>query len=157
MKRLLLLLALYPAWLAMMAVHEFGHVLHARLSGGRVMRVELPLLGFSRTDVSPNPHLNFVAWGGPLWGSILPLILWLALRRTRVAGAAALFAGFCCVVNGAYLAVGWTMPDGDAGDLRRHGTPVWTMVVAGMALLSTGLYLWHRATTPISHAPPDTE
>lgn len=55
--------AVYGAWIAMLAVHEAGHVLHAWLSGGQVRRVVIPLVGFSETDVSPNPSPLFVAWG----------------------------------------------------------------------------------------------
>ena len=40
-------LGLYPSWLAMMAVHEAGHVLHAWASGGTVSVVRVPLAGFS--------------------------------------------------------------------------------------------------------------
>src|SRR5262245_61335406 len=44
------------SWLAMMTVHQFGHVLHAWLSGGTVSRVFLHPLTFSRTELSDNPH-----------------------------------------------------------------------------------------------------
>jgi hypothetical protein len=54
------------SWLAMQAVHEFGHMLHAWLSGGRVVQVVLHPLAISRTDVEPNPSPQFVVWGGPL-------------------------------------------------------------------------------------------
>ena len=63
---LLWLFAAYVAWLAMLAVHEAGHVLHAAATGGKVVRVELPLLGFSQTHVAPNPRPAVVAWGGAL-------------------------------------------------------------------------------------------
>src|SRR6202035_1855066 len=97
LRSLLILLALYASWEAMMGVHELGHVLHAKFSGGRVTAVHLPALGFSRTDVSPNPSPGFVAWGGPLWGSILPLLLWLSVRRScpRVRRLVTFFAGLC--------------------------------------------------------------
>jgi hypothetical protein len=64
---------LYASWLAMMAIHELGHVLHAWLSGGTVSLVYLRPFEFSRTDLSVNPHPQFVAWGGPLWGCVIPL------------------------------------------------------------------------------------
>ena len=62
------------SWLAMMALHEFGHMLHAWLSGGHVAKVVLHPLAISRTDVSPNSHPLFVVWGGPVWGTVLPLL-----------------------------------------------------------------------------------
>jgi hypothetical protein len=138
--------AAYVAWLAMMAVHEAGHVLHAWATGGRVVRVELPLLGFSRTDVSPNPRPGAVAWGGAVWGCLLPLAAWAASPRKaqRVRLAMQLFAGFCLIANGIYLGVGWIDGVGDAGDLMRHGTPAWVLVAFGMTATGGGLYLWHR-------------
>jgi hypothetical protein len=143
---LLVLPFLYACWLGMMCVHEAGHVLHAWASGGTVAAVRVPLLGFSITEFSANPHPHFVAWGGAIGGSVLPLIVWLAFaaRRWRGRGPVQFFAGFCLVANGLYLAVGWTARAGDAGDLRRYGTPVWVMVVAGGVAAGAGLYLWHR-------------
>jgi hypothetical protein len=68
---LLILFAIGLSWLAMMAIHEFGHVLHALVSGARVERVVLHPLAISRTDVSPNPHveriLAIVARFGDMW------------------------------------------------------------------------------------------
>jgi hypothetical protein len=134
----------------MMLLHELGHILHALLTGGHITHLSLPLLGFSRTDISPNPYPQFVAWGGPLWGALLPLLLLLLTPRTltRTRNAARLFAGFCLISNGAYLALGPLMTAGDAHDLLRHGAPAWTLVTSGLAALTAGLYLWHRATRP---------
>src|SRR5258706_15627661 len=69
----LVAIGVYPAWIAMMALHEAGHVLNALTSGGRVSSVTIPLLGFSRTDLSANPHPLWVAWGGPVWGCLFAL------------------------------------------------------------------------------------
>lgn len=137
---------LYAAWLGMMAVHEAGHVLHARLSGGVVERVEIPLLGLSQTFYSANPRPHFVTWGGPVWGCLVPLMALAAVMRgprlLRQTGQC--FAGFCLVANGAYLGVGWIDGASDAGELRAHGTPVWLMVVIGLIAVAAGLLLWHR-------------
>jgi hypothetical protein len=138
----------YPACLGLQAVHELGHVLHAAASGGRVAQVDLPLVGFSRTEVFPNPHPLFVAWGGVLWGSVLPVLAWRLVPRrfsgTRAAAGA--FAGLCLTANGAYLAVGWVDRVGDAGDLMKWGTPVWVMACAGSVGVAAGLWVWHRLT-----------
>lgn len=154
---------LLVSWPIMLATHELGHVLHANASGGRVIRVAVPLLGFSHTEVSPNPHPAFVAWGGVLWGCLLPLAAWgmgAALRRPR-AWAIGLFAGFCLIANGAYLAAAIVLPVGDAQDLLRLGVPRWTLVAAGLAMFAGGLAIGHVAdprraglrTSP-SAAPP---
>src|SRR5262249_32932220 len=100
----------------MMAVHEFGHVLNAMLSGGRVERVLLHLLAIARTDVSANPHPQFVAWGGAIWGTAIPLVLLAIVRiaARQYAYLAAFFAGFCCLANGLYLGAGSFGGVGDA-------------------------------------------
>lgn len=134
------------AWYAMMALHETGHVLHAWLSGGQVQRVVLPLADFSRTDVGPNPAPRFVAWGGAIWGCLLPLGLWglWRARRWRDGRAIQFVAGFCCIANGCYLGAGVFLPVGDARDLMVLGTPRWALGCFGIAALTAGLYLWHR-------------
>ena len=140
---------LYLCWLGMMAVHEAGHVLHARASGGVVDRVSVPLAGFSQTFYSVNPRPHFVAWGGAVWGCVAPLMmLGLASRGPRqLRGAIQFFAGFCLLVNGVYLGVGWTTRAGDAGDLLEHGTPVWVLMTFGAVASAGGLYLWHLLGT----------
>jgi hypothetical protein len=124
-----------------------------------VDRVHVPLLGFSRTLYTVNPRPGFVAWGGPVWGCLIPVIVFAVVALLRVPGAvrraAQFFAGFCLIANGAYLGVGWTTGAGDAGDLRRHGTPEWMMVTFGVVTSAFGLYVWHllgkRAAVEITH------
>jgi hypothetical protein len=66
------IVVVYLSWLGMMAVHETGHVLHATLSGGRIVFVSIPLFAISQTFVHPNPREHFVVWGGPAWGIAIP-------------------------------------------------------------------------------------
>src|SRR5690349_6018631 len=108
-------IGLYVCWIAMMAVHEAGHVLHAWAAGTQVLRVDIPLVGFSQTYLGANPRPLSVARGGPLWGALIPLVVFAACARAtrRVKRAAQFFAGFCLIVNGAYLGVGWTVRAGD--------------------------------------------
>jgi hypothetical protein len=155
MRVLLVPVAVYAGWLAMMIVHEGGHVLHAAVSGGVVERVDVPLLGFSQTHFTSNPRPHFVAWGGPVWGCVIPLLLLGVLTRAprRLRHAAQLFAGFCLIANGAYLGVGWTSNVGDAGDLRSHGTPPWVMITFGVITASAGLFLWHLLGTESRKQP----
>jgi hypothetical protein len=133
------------SWLAMQAVHEFGHVVHAWTSGGRVERVVLHPLEISRTDVAPDPHPQFVAWGGPVWGSLIPLGIHLVLWRCQWSRAwlSAFFAGFCFIANGGYLLGGSLFPVGDAQTLLDNGAPRWTLAIFGIAGLASGLYLWN--------------
>ena len=144
-RALALALFVYFCWLGMMGVHELGHVVHAKLSGGVVQRVSFPPLGFSQTILRYNPHPPMVAWGGPLWGSVLPVLLW-AIVPTRwsiVRRAMQFFAGFCLIANGAYIGIGWTIGAGDAGDLLHYGTPLWLMCAFGLVEITAGLLLWH--------------
>jgi hypothetical protein len=134
------------SWLAMMVVHEFGHVLHLWLSGGTVERVVLHPLVISRTDPGLNPRPLFVAWGGPVWGCIIPLILLgiVLLCRWSWWYLVRFFAGFCLIANGAYLAGGSFDEVGDAGDILRHGSPRWTLFLFGIPTVALGLWFWHR-------------
>jgi hypothetical protein len=137
---------LYVSWMAMMAVHESGHILATVIGGGRVRRVLIPFIGFSRTDVDPNPSPRLEVWGGPIWGSILPLLAWLLVRKSlpkSPAVAIGFFTGLCLVANGAYLGMGWTMSAGDAAELIKLGTPIWLLVAFGLATIVPGFYIWH--------------
>jgi hypothetical protein len=142
----LIAIFLYLCWLGMMAVHESGHVLHAWLSGGKVTSVQFGLWEFSRTNLSNNPHPQFVAWGGPIWGSIIPSIFYaLALKGPRILKHhMGFFCGFCLIANGSYIGLGWPMKVGDAGDLLRHGASAWTLSLFGLVTVVSGLMVWHR-------------
>jgi hypothetical protein len=137
---------IYLCWLGMMAVHESGHIIHTWLAGGIVSHVSFPLIGFSQTHVTYNPAPAFVAGGGFVWGSLIPLLFLLLsyFLHARFYRLMQFFTGFCLIANGLYLAIGWTMIAGDGHDLHRLGTPVWGMILTGTMLLCSGLYLWHR-------------
>jgi hypothetical protein len=133
------------SWLGMMTVHELGHVLHARLSGGVVSRVFLHPLSLSYTSLAQNPSPFFVAYGGLLWGSVLPLSLLLVPPRSaRLRQIARFFAGFCLVANGAYLIAGAWARTGDPGDLLRLGATRLPLLFAGTVAAGLGLLIWHR-------------
>jgi hypothetical protein len=136
-------------WLAMMAVHELGHVMGAVATGGAVERVVLHPLVISRTDVSPNPHPTLVVWAGPLIGVILPLAVLFVFKVGRVALAylPQFFAGFCLIANGAYIGVGSFGGIGDAGVMLRHGSPMWCLWLFGVGAIPLGFYLWNGLGT----------
>jgi hypothetical protein len=87
--------------------------------------VHFGLWEFSRTELSFNPHPLAVAWGGPLWGSLIPLVAGLLVRRRQARRRAIshFLSGFCLVANGAYIGVGWAWRVGDTHELLRLGTP----------------------------------
>ena len=141
----LIVTAALLAWLLLQVVHELGHVLGACLIGGTVQRVVLDPLTISRTDVEPNPQPLVVAWAGPVFGSLAPLAIWglMSAMRIRVAWLARFFAGCCLLANGLYLSVGSFGAIGDAGDIVRHGSPIWMLWLFGLATAPAGLWLWN--------------
>lgn len=134
------------SWLGMQAVHEFGHVCGAWLTGGRVSRVVLHPLTISRTDLSENPSPLVVVWAGPAVGVLLPLALWLAAAAVGIPGAFVLrfFAGFCLLTNGLYIGVGSFEQVGDCGEMLRHGSAPWQLWLFGAVAAPIGVWLWHR-------------
>jgi hypothetical protein len=134
------------SWLGMQAVHEFGHVLGAWLTGGQVAKVVLYPLTISRTDLAENPHPLVVVWCGPVLGVVLPLILWGMATGLRMPGAFVLrfFAGFCLIANGAYIAFGSFDRVGDCESMVRYGSSLWQLWFFGLVTVPLGLWLWHR-------------
>jgi hypothetical protein len=133
------------AWLWMQVVHELGHCLGAWATSGKVEKVVLHPLAISRTDVAPNPRPLIVVWAGPVAGVILPILFWAAAALLRWPGAwlARFFAGFCLLANGLYIGIGSFEQIGDAGDMIRHGSPVWTLWLFGLVTAPAGLALWN--------------
>jgi hypothetical protein len=135
------------SWLLMMVLHEAGHVLHGWLSSAQIAEIHLPLLGFSRTDFIVNPHPLFVAWGGAVWGCLLPLailaVVYYAVRNYSY--LARWFAGFCLIANGAYLAAGSFYKSGadDAGVIMQAGGAQWQLLLSGIPTVILGIYFWN--------------
>lgn len=133
------------SWLAMQVVHETGHVLHAWVSGATIRQVVLHPLEMSRTELRINPHPQFVAWGGVIWGCVLPIALVAVSRRLKllVHHLVRFFAGFCLVANGAYFIVGSIDLGADPGDLVRFGAPLWSVVTTGVLAAAVGFRVWN--------------
>ena len=133
------------SWLAMQAVHELGHVLGAVMTGGKVTEVVLHPFTISRTDVHPNPHPLFVAWSGPVIGAVLPLLAFFLARALRSPGVFLFrfLAGFCIIANGEYIGLGSIQGLADAGDMLRHGSSQWQLLLFGILTVPLGLYLWN--------------
>lgn len=138
-------LTLASCWYGMMLVHELGHVLHGVLGGAEVRRLVWRPDAFSRTDFGRNPSPEFVVWGGFVWGMLIPLALLGVARLVRMPHLFLLrfFAGFCLVVNGAYLGAGAVVPAGDTEELLRLGTPAWVLAVVGIPVAAAGLLMWN--------------
>jgi hypothetical protein len=150
MKRLhqvvLIVSTLLGSWLGMQAVHEFGHVLGAWATGGKVAKVVFHPLTISRTDLAENPHPLIVVWCGPVLGVVLPLIFWALAASVSMPGAYVprFFAGFCLIANGAYIAFGSFDRVGDCETMLRYGSALWQLWLFGLLTVPLGLWLWHR-------------
>jgi hypothetical protein len=165
LRAILIAATLLASWLGMQAVHEFGHVMGAWLTGGVVERVVLHPLTISRTDLSRNPQPLVVVWAGPVTGVVLPLAAWFVAVGSKSSGAFVLrfFAGFCLIANGLYIALGSLAAIGDCGEMLRHGSAPWQLWLFGIITTPAGFWLWHgqgkhfglgSAAEPIS--PPVT-
>lgn len=133
------------SWLAMMVVHELGHVVGAICTGATVQKVVLHPLAISRTDVGNSRHPLVVTWAGPIFGSLLPLSTFVVFRKAKwtCRPLARFFAGFCLVANGGYIGFGSLEQIGDAGDLLTHGSPIWTLWLFGIVTVPFGFWLWN--------------
>lgn len=142
---ILIVSTLIASWLGMQAVHEFGHVLGALLTGGRVEQVALHPLTISRTDVSPNPRPLIVVWAGPIAGVLIPLLAWsiVAIAKWPATFLIRFFAGFCLVANGLYIGIGSFWNIGDCGVMHQHGAAPWQLWVFGALTVPIGFLLWN--------------
>ncbi len=133
-------------WFLMMTLHELGHVIGARLTGGTVQRVILYPLAISRTDVSPNLNPLAVVWLGPILGSLIPIIIpWFVPNRyAALQDMVWFFAGFCLIANGAYISFGAFDRVGDCDVMLLHGSPLWVLLAYGGVSLAIGMFVWHR-------------
>lgn len=134
------------SWMAMMFVHNVGHLIYAWASGGDVNYWPFhPLAFFACPRLSNNPSPLLVLWGGPIWGCALPLLmLWLVRAVAPSQSYLALFfGGFCLVANGCHLAAGALYPFGDAARLLQWGVPDWALLLFGLPTTVAGLGLFH--------------
>jgi hypothetical protein len=132
-------------WLAMQAVHEFGHVLGAWATGAEVVRVALHPFIISRTDIGISPHPLIVVWAGPVIGVLLPLFAFLIAWASKSPGIYLFrfFAGFCLIANGVYIAFGPGDGAADSGVMMQHGAARWILILFGAMTIPTGFFLWH--------------
>ena len=147
MNQVILIASFIPfCWLAFMATHELGHVIAGLSTGGTITKVVVHPLAISRTDVSPNPNPLITVWAGPIIGVLLPLSAWTAFWKFKIPGdyLARFFAGFCMIANGAYIGIGSFENIGDAGDMMKHGSPIWLLWLFGTITVPFGFLIWHR-------------
>jgi hypothetical protein len=158
--QLLLIGTLLPlCWLLMQVVHEAGHILAAWATGGEIARVVLHPLAISRTDMAMNPWPLLVVWAGPLVGVLIPVLTLTVFKLARLPlrYPVRFFAGFCLIANGAYIGIGSFSGVGDAGEMLRHGAPMWCLLMFGAITLPSGLFLWHGLGRYFGLGPSDNQ
>lgn len=146
--RWLVLLAADAGWLwvLMLLTHEVGHGTAALLTGGQVVSTDLRPGVLGHTLVEPNPHPDWVVWGGFLSGGLLPLGAWGVARAVmpRATADLRLLAGFCLLANGVYLAVGGSETLTDTGVLLSLGWSWPALIGIGLLLAWPGYWLFRR-------------
>jgi len=152
---ILIISILWIGWLAMMLVHETGHVLGAIASGGTIRQVVWHPMVLSRTDVEPNPHPLIELWAGPIIGSLLPTIVASICLAFRLRSAYLIWVvvGFCLTANGAYIGIGAFDPVGDAREMVAHGMPRWTLALFGFIAAAAGVWIWHNISPHLGFGP----
>lgn len=127
-------------WLAMMLIHELGHVMAAALTGGRLVSVELRPGYLSHTLVEPNPRPAVVLWGGFLVGWVAPqatMPIW-RFSRGQIGPVLRAWAAFCLLAGGAYLAIGGTERLTDTGQLVAAGWSLPALIAIGVGVATVG-------------------
>lgn len=137
------------AWigLAMMFVHELGHVVAAIATGGTLGSVELRPGFLSHTLVVPNPRPAVVLWSGFLSGWLVPLLtapVW-RYERGLVGPTLRAWAAFCLLAGGLYLAIGGTERLTDTGELVRVGWSLPMLITIGLIVAGIGYACSRRA------------
>ena len=153
-RQILLITTFLPlCWYLMMAVHELGHVIGAKMSNGTVTKVVLHPLAISRTDVQPNSSPGIVVWAGPIFGCTLPLGIFFIshLFRNPLHYLVRFFTAFCFVANGAYIGFGSFDAIGDAGTMLKSGSPFWCLLLFGMLTIPVGFWLWNGQGLSLIH------
>jgi hypothetical protein len=90
-----------------------------------------------------------VVWAGPIFGVLLPLILWSVAVVLQISGAFVFrfFAGFCLIANGVYIGFGSFGRIGDCAVMLRSGSQTWQLWLFGAVTVPAGFWLWHGQAT----------
>lgn len=139
------LIVIPACWYLSLAAHEAGHAAAGEVTGCTRIQTRLPLLGFSETIRSPDPHELLTTAAGPIAGCVIPLVLWGVARAARLPGRPVLrfWAGFALVLNGTYIGVDAWIRGADGGQMVRAGAPAWVLMVLGGSAAAGGLWVWH--------------
>ncbi len=124
-------------------IHEFGHGINVLATGGSIGRISISPLSWSYISYAGGGEARATTWGGFLWETILPLLIFLGLWciKSRASFWALLLAMVALATTAIYMLVGAFLDIGDAGFLVRVGLPTWPFVAIGAGLLLLCLLL----------------
>ncbi len=155
-----LIQAILIVWMffyAMMGVHELGHILAAWMTGVTVTSVVWSPWSISRTDIQPNPSPLVVAWAGPIFGAILPVVIDLMLQLIirKLLPLSGSFAAFCLLTNGLYIGIGSFDHVGDCRELLANGAQLWHLWAFGLFFTTAGIWRLHQVDLAWGKAAPE--
>lgn len=144
---------LLASWCVMTTTHECGHLIGGWLGGATLVEADLWPWHLPQSMHAPDPHPLLTLWSGPLLGVLIPCTIAMLLRRNWMW----LFANFCLLANGLYLALAWLSGDNllDTARLLHAGTPPAT--IAAFCAVTIPLGYWRlRANilTVLCSRPP---
>jgi hypothetical protein len=133
---------LIVSWFAMLYSHELGHIVCGYACGGRLHSADLLPWHLPYSMFEPDPFPLITLWGGPLVGTVAPLVLAMLVRRSWLW----FIATFCLLANGMYIAVAWWSGDSflDTTKLLAHGAHPATIAVYCIVTIGAGYYGFRR-------------
>lgn len=139
-----------PFFIAMMVIHELGHIIAVKAMGATLVEVTWFPLSYTHFEDAKSPA--FIVWSGPVFGVVVPAALALGMIKSRWSHWFGAFTGFCFVANGVYLSFGILENVGDVGALVSYGTSPWLIGIIGAAMLVVGFLIWHYQGLAIKKA-----
>ncbi len=123
--------------------HEYGHALNLAATAGQVRHITVSPLGWSYCYYRTVHEHRAVAWGGFLWATIIPSLLFLVLWaiKSRLSFWAAIFAATALASEGVYMLTGVLFETGDAHRLITLGLPKAVLIVLGGVLVAVSVVL----------------
>src|SRR5829696_4046865 len=135
-------LLLAVSWCVMTFTHEPGHIVCGWAGGGTLRHADLLPWHLPHSHFDPDPHPLITAWGGPILGALVPLVVALLVRRDWTW----FIAHFCLLANGAYLAAAWVSGERylDTARLLEHGAHPATIAAFCVLTIGVGYFGFRR-------------
>jgi hypothetical protein len=135
-------LLLAASWCVMTFTHESGHLVCGWACGGTLRHADLLPWHLPHSHFDPDPRPLITAWGGPILGALVPLLIALLVRRDWVW----FVAYFCILANGAYLAAAWVSGERylDTARLLAHGAHPVTIAAYCVVTIGVGYVGFRR-------------